>query len=86
MSKIFCALHNGRIKNRIVFDSYESAEKILGTGNFVEETEETGPLFIGGLWDGNTCIPATQEELVALETELNALFIIEPDISEVPTE
>ena len=85
MSKIFCALHNGRIKNRIVFDSYESAEKILGTGNFVEETEETGPLFIGGLWDGNTCIPATEEELAEFQAELISTFIVEEPISQ-PTE
>lgn len=82
MSRIFCPLYNERIKDRIVFDSYESAEEILGAGNFIEETEETGPLFIGGIWDGTTCVPPTVEEISSLETELNTAFIFEPDIPE----
>jgi hypothetical protein len=67
MSKIFGKLENGYVTNRMVFASYEDAEAIMGAGNFVEETEETGPIYIGGFWDGTTCTPPEPEEIVVEE-------------------
>ncbi len=74
MSRIFCSLeNNGYVKDRIIFDSYEVAEQILGVGNFVEETEETGPIIVGGIWDGTTCTPPEPvQDVVEVPAEIEA--------------
>lgn len=57
MSRVFCPLsENGIVKDRIIFDSYEMAASIMGDIPFVEETEETGPIYVNGFWNGAICI------------------------------
>ena len=72
MTKIIALLENNYIVNRLVFDSYESAAEVLEPGTFIEETEETGTLYIGGLWDGTTCtvpkpVETPVEEVIEIE-------------------
>lgn len=68
MSRVFCKIENGNVINRAIFASYEDAEAIMGAGNFVEETEETGTIYVGGFWDGTVCTPPKPEEVVADES------------------
>lgn len=72
MSKVFGLLINNRVHARVIYDSYESISEILAPDSFVEETEETGPLHFGGLWDGEKFTPPTEQEVKDFEIYLNS--------------
>ena len=67
-----------KVNNRIIADSFESAEEFCGVGMVIIETEETGPGLIGHLWDGTVFTPAPEETL----TEES----VEPTVEETVTE
>ena len=89
MSKVFAIIKDNKVIDRAIFNSFEDAESILGAGNFVEETEETGSFNFGDYWDGVTHIKATPEEINQIlqdaATEYNQM-IEELEASKQPTE
>lgn len=72
MTTIIGILENNRVADRAVFESFESAAAMLQPGTFVEETESTGVLYFGGLWDGEKFTPPTDQEVEDFRAYLDA--------------
>lgn len=63
MDNIFIVVKDGFVKNRIVAESFEAAEEFCGPGNIFIETDETGPAYIDGRWDGTKFYPVNPDDM-----------------------